>query len=194
MGRELAHNTITLQDYGSHHAQLRAARGSGKLHQQSVCWGVVKTILGWKWSPQQIDIAYPQVGLPSSIRVPGVPRNHLYRYLCPCQGRTASRAHRLSGPWAHYASATQPWHRPPWPDSRDGQHPRASPQVEDRVMPGHWEGDFINGAGNKSSVGALVERSRRLVLLARMEEPLSPRRWPALLPSSMPSVRRCARA
>ena len=37
-------------------------------------------------------------------------------------------------------------------------------------MPGHWEGDFIKGAANKSSVGVLVERSSRLVLLARMED------------------------
>jgi IS30 family transposase len=44
------------------------------------------------------------------------------------------------------------------------------PEVDDRVMPGHWEGDFIKGAGNKSSVGVLVERSSRLVLLARMED------------------------
>ena len=47
-------------------------------------------------------------------------------------------------------------------------HVRPS-EVEDRVMPGHWEGDLIKGAGNKSSVGVLVERSSRLVLLARME-------------------------
>ena len=44
------------------------------------------------------------------------------------------------------------------------------PEVDDRVMPGHWEGDLIKGAGNKSSVGVLVERSSRLVLLARMPD------------------------
>ena len=44
------------------------------------------------------------------------------------------------------------------------------PEVNDRVMPGHWEGDFIKGAGNKSSVGVLVERSTRLVLLAKMAD------------------------
>ena len=37
-------------------------------------------------------------------------------------------------------------------------------------MPGHWEGDFIKGAGNQSSVGVLVERSSRLVLLAKMDD------------------------
>ena len=44
------------------------------------------------------------------------------------------------------------------------------PEVDDRVMPGHWEGDLIKGAGNKSAVGVLVERSSRLVLLARMHD------------------------
>jgi len=44
------------------------------------------------------------------------------------------------------------------------------PEVDDRVMPGHWEGDFIKGANNASSVGVLVERSSRFVLLARMDD------------------------
>jgi transposase, IS30 family len=44
------------------------------------------------------------------------------------------------------------------------------PEIADRVMPGHWEGDFIKGAGNKSSVGVLVERTSRLVLLAKMDD------------------------
>ena len=44
------------------------------------------------------------------------------------------------------------------------------PEVEDRQMPGHWEGDFIKGKNNASSVGVLVERVSRLVLLARMDD------------------------
>jgi IS30 family transposase len=44
------------------------------------------------------------------------------------------------------------------------------PGIEDRLLPGHWEGDLIKGAGNQSSVGVLVERTGRLVLLAKMED------------------------
>ena len=43
------------------------------------------------------------------------------------------------------------------------------PEIEDRVIPGHWEGDLIKGALNRSCVGTLVERTSRLVLLAKVE-------------------------
>ncbi len=43
------------------------------------------------------------------------------------------------------------------------------PEVEDRLIPGHWEGGFIKGAFNRSAVGTLVERSSRLVMLVWME-------------------------
>ncbi|MEC4614956.1 MULTISPECIES: IS30 family transposase [Tsukamurella] len=42
------------------------------------------------------------------------------------------------------------------------------PDISDRLIPGHWEGDLIVGTGYRSAIGTLVERTSRYTILLHL--------------------------
>lgn len=179
ISRELARHTVGDQSYEAAVAGQRARtrrlqrRRHRKLAQDTVLFGVVEHFLREGWSPEQIAGSlknlYPEQAerrvshetIYNALYV--LPRGELRTDLLSClrQGRSGRKPRsRGQDRRGQIADMTSLHVRPP--------------EVEDRLIPGHWEGDLIKGAFNRSAVGTLVERSSRLVMLVRMEGATAP--------------------
>ncbi len=119
-----------------------------------------------KWSPQQIA-AY----LRERYAEPHKRVSHETIYQCLyLQGRGGLRA--------ELRKALRTGRAQRRPTDRERKTPVRIPEmvliserpaeIEDRAVPGHWEGDLIIGKDSKSQVGTLVERSTRFVMLVRL--------------------------
>ncbi|WP_345064556.1 IS30 family transposase, partial [Acidovorax lacteus] len=146
------------------------SRPQPKLHRQGALFQQVCQHLRQHWSPQQIAGHLKKLH-PHDRRlrvshesiytcIYAQPRGELKKELVCCL--------RMA-------------HAKRWPRSK-GQDRRGEisdllsihmrpPEVEERQLPGHWEGDLIKGANNASAIGTLVERTTRLVLLVKLPHP-----------------------
>lgn len=162
--------------YVSRFAQQRChkrrvhGRPRPKLHRQGVLFKQVCQYLHLHWSPQQI--AGHLKRLHPNDRLQRVSHESIYNCIY-AQPRGELKKELVS--------CLRMAHAKRWPrskgDDRRGEikdllsiHVRP-PEVQDRQLPGHWEGDLIKGANNASAIGTLVERTTRLVLLVKLPHP-----------------------
>jgi transposase, IS30 family len=126
----------------------------------------VEDLLAERWSPQQIA-ARLKLEFPDD---PGMQVSHetIYRSLF-VQARGALRKDL-----AHCLRTGRTRRRPRGRPDRRGQIKdmvvisERPAEVEDRAVPGHWEGDLLLGAQGRSAIVTLVERQTRYLLLARI--------------------------
>jgi len=147
----------------------RLARTPRKLCQGSVLWSRVRGLLQKFWSPQQIagilKRDHPgQAALQAShetiyTAIYARPKGELRKELTSLL-RQARGARRPQG------RAVVTGGRGVLQDMLS-IHVRP-PEVTDRLVPGHWEGDLIKGARNQSSVGTLVCRRTCFVMIVKV--------------------------
>nr|WP_233411078.1 IS30 family transposase [Rugamonas sp. CCM 8940] len=149
-------------------AQRVKPRKVPKLHIHGMMFIVVRHLLNLRWSPQKIagklkamwpndsNETVSHEAIYNAIYLH--PRGELKRELIAClrHHNQVCKPRSQGADRRHQIQDMQSIHIRP-------------PEVEDRLIPGHWEGDLIKGAGNRSSVGTLVERATGFVVLAKMD-------------------------
>ncbi len=147
---------------------LRPRQREGKLNEPELRAAVVSR-LNDKYSPQQVA-GELKLTFPDRVEM-HVSHETIYQALY-VQGKTALR-HELTVVKALRSGRTGrvPQSKLPARSNRpwlDGARLTERPvEVEDRAVPGHWEGDLVVGPAN-SGIITLVERQTRFALLGRL--------------------------
>jgi IS30 family transposase len=162
--------------YQAHAASVQAAASwrltgrRSRMAPDDALFGEVAALLRLGWSPEQISGRRKRmeagVEQPSGVSVSheaiytaiyALPRGELRRELIAClrqdkpmRGRKPKGSERRG----KLCNMTNIAERPE--------------DVAGRLVPGHWEGDIILGAGGASAIGTLVERTTRFTVLVHM--------------------------
>ena len=137
----------------------------GKLSGNPELRAEVERMLRERWSPRQIA-ATLRLRYPTNPRMQ-VSHETIYRSLF-VQGRGELRR-ELTRYLQTGRLRRHPQSRPKQGPIRDKVIISERPaSVEDRAVPGHWEGDLLMGSDKKTAIGTLVERKTRYLMLVRL--------------------------
>jgi IS30 family transposase len=172
VSREHARNAMSARYRACTAQTLAAARARQPRRPRTLLdpwlWQYARTYLAQGCSPEQIARRLRRA-YPGDMQKPlSAETIYVGLYVLP---RGALRSERLAA-LRQARKARRPRARG---TDRRGQIPHMTPiaarpaEVATRTVPGHWAGDLIKGARNGSAVGTLVERTTRLVILARMD-------------------------
>lgn len=148
----------------------RLAHRPRKLCQGSALWGRVRSLLERYWSPQQIagilrrdhpgqaalQASHETIYTAIYARPKGELRKELTSLLRQARGARRSQSRAAAAGGRGVLQDMLSIHMRP-------------PEVSDRLVPGHWEGDLIKGARNQSSVGTLVCRRTCFVMIVKVD-------------------------
>jgi IS30 family transposase len=157
--------------YRAWRAEERAGRRArrprpAKLARNRALRQIVERLLVERWSPQQIAwqlrhdhphdpemwVSHETIYQSLFVQGRGALRAELTR--CLRTGRAKRRPASRIKPSGQLADMVLLSERPA--------------EVEDRAVPGHWEGDLIIGKANRSAIGTLVERQTRFLMLVAL--------------------------
>jgi len=143
---------------------------------QSPLWRTVIDGLRCRWSPQQIAGKLSDMNKPADPAAQALPTassvSHETIYCAIYAMPRSTLRSELVGLLRKSHKTRLPRARG---TARKGGLPNMTnislrpPEVAARIVPGHWEGDLIKGAMNRSSVGTLVERISRYVMLVKLD-------------------------
>jgi len=140
-----------------------------KLTKNRALAGIVADMLRMLWSPEQIagwlkhtypsapslHVSHETIYRSLFIQARGALKKELLEHLRRTRGMRRARSYtQKTAIHGQIADAVSISERPA--------------SVEDRAVPGHWEGDLVFGSGN-SQIATLVERQTRYVMLVKLD-------------------------
>jgi IS30 family transposase len=175
VGREIAANGDR-QRYRACAAQARADEAARRpkptwTEDRTWLWDEVQALIRTKkWSPEQIArrlrrdhphepqwwVSHESIYQAVYVQAKGALRKELAACLRTGRARRRPRGRASASGQGQIVGMVNISERPP--------------EAADRALPGHWEGDLIVGAANKSFVATLVERSTRMGMLIKLED------------------------